>query len=421
MKKYYRYLLLFLVFVFVLAFPLSVNASTGGIYYFPVHTQPDLYPHGDIEEDILNYFMLAQSNKGYYSGYRIADMHVLVFKDSRDDLTKYVYCYKDNPLRVLATDDTYSSGQKFGIAPTYNNQYRAVIVSESGDMADFGYSYSDILIMPADYPIYYVNFDLLSQDSSFVCIINEDDDSNDDYVFDWSEHIENFEDFMEENEEANNEIQQEELVTEEEEPNVFLRVFQNIGTMFENATTLLQNTRDMLSSAIGEFFTNTIPNLLQNAFNVILPDEVMSIFHELYISGLNSDGVFSLSSFFDYWLIPDEDFLNTQFEDLKDSIPLVGAVTDIGNSIHTGFSTLEPKSPVFTIHAGTYGVLVIEKDYTIDFNWFLPFKKYTDPVAAAFLYVGVAWRLYVHLPGILNGITGATPSTSNKNTSKKGE
>lgn len=424
MKKYYRYLLLFLVFVFVLAFPLSVNAEVVDTFSpFPIYTHPELYPLTNLEEDIRNNFYYAQNSKGYYGGYRLEDMHVLVFQDARyPEQVQYVYCHKDNPLHVLTNNSTYSTTTQCGIGPTNNNIYRAVIVNSNGDMADFGYNYTNIVVTPAQGTIYYTNMDLLNVDGSFVVISADSDESeDDDYVFDWSEHIENFEDFMEENEEANNEIQQEELVTEEEEPNVFLRVFQNIGTMFENATTLLQNTRDMLSSAIGEFFTNTIPHLLQNAFNVILPDEVMSIFHELYISGLNSDGVFSLSSFFDYWLIPDEDFLNSQFEDLKDSIPLVSAVSDIGNSIHNGLVTLEPKSPVFTLHAGTYGVLVIEKDYTIDFNWFLPFKKYTDPIAAAFLYVGVAWRLYVHLPGILNGITGATPSTSNKNTSKKGD
>ena len=40
----------------------------------------------------------------------------------------------------------------------------------------------------------------------------------------------------------------------------------------------------------------------------------------------------------------------------------------------------------------------------IDLSWYAPYKAYGDLVITGFAYLFFIWRLYIHLPSILNGV-----------------
>lgn len=42
----------------------------------------------------------------------------------------------------------------------------------------------------------------------------------------------------------------------------------------------------------------------------------------------------------------------------------------------------------------------------IDFRWYAPFKPYGDLVITGFVYALFLWRIFIHIPNIMNGLGG---------------
>lgn len=264
----------------------------------------------------------------------------------------------------------------------------------------------------------------------WVSVNIKNPDEGSDNIFDF-DILDNFENFVEQSSEYNNIAQKQELVDSTSNPNdgIFQTILQAISGLIHTGNSITQQISNQIQNFVDQFFNNFAQNALgllseiKDSLGNILPENLTSMIDQLYESGLDSEGNFGIDTMFDYWFIPDKEFMLSQFENLKDSVPLVSSVLTLGSDIYNDFINLEPESPTLVIPAGTYSVMTLENDYIFDFEWFIPFKKYTDPVVAAFLYIGAAWRLYTHLPGILAGVTGfvESPSFSANKSLKKGD
>lgn len=50
------------------------------------------------------------------------------------------------------------------------------------------------------------------------------------------------------------------------------------------------------------------------------------------------------------------------------------------------------------------------KAIALDMTWFAKYKPTTDAVISAILWAFFVWRVYVMLPGIINGVSGTVGS-----------
>ena len=241
----------------------------------------------------------------------------------------------------------------------------------------------------------------------------------------FSDILDNLQDSLD----ADEAVQNETLDTEDVTPNVFLRVFQGMTTILRNISQYVADLYNWFTDFVNYFINDYVPNVLESGFDGIkeaisnlkdalldaiagvLPAEFVSIVKEIYNSGLNADGVFGLDTFFKYWFVPDISHIKSEFDNVFSSIGELQLLLDFAEYLKDTFFSIHPVAPVFVIPAGSYGFITLPNDIKIDFSWFEDWKSYTDPLIAAFLYIGVFWRLYINLPGLISGVAGSIGSS----------
>lgn len=101
----------------------------------------------------------------------------------------------------------------------------------------------------------------------------------------------------------------------------------------------------------------------------------------------------------------------------------VNSIKDVLNS--TG------NAPIVTVPVGSTQFTDEGEIEVINLNWYKPFKPYGDLIITAFAYAFFGWRIFVAIPGMINGQSGSTGesysmvyptylSSGNKSLSDKG-
>lgn len=101
----------------------------------------------------------------------------------------------------------------------------------------------------------------------------------------------------------------------------------------------------------------------------------------------------------------------------------VNSIKDVLNS--TG------NAPIVTVPVGATQFTDEGEIEVINLNWYKPFKPYGDLIITAFAYAFFGWRIFVAIPGMINGQSGSTGesysmvyptylSSGNKSLSDKG-
>ena len=93
----------------------------------------------------------------------------------------------------------------------------------------------------------------------------------------------------------------------------------------------------------------------------------------------------------------------------------VALIIDSAQQITSIFttSTFDEDIPVITMNLGkaeskyNYGGVVT----ALDFSWFAKYKPTTDAILSGILWLLFIWRLFVKLPGIINGSSGSDDSS----------
>ncbi|MBO5082539.1 MAG: hypothetical protein J6C06_08040 [Lachnospiraceae bacterium] len=257
--------------------------------------------------------------------------------------------------------------------------------------------------------------------------VEEEPEEDNDFFFG---AFEDFADFGEESAEHYNNAMNQTLTDNSNSPNdsVFMNILQAMVGSLTTNNSITQQISNQLQHFTEQFFNNFAQyslGLMTDILNTLNEftgkfDGLLDIVNQLYNSGIGSNGEFGLDNMFSYWLVPSDEFIDSQYNKLVGALPFIDEIQGISDTLLNLFQTVEPKSPTITIHAGTYGFIVLTDDCVIDFDWFLDWKPYTDIFIAVFVYAGLALHLVRQLPGILGGTSSVVNSASGLDKPQKG-
>lgn len=155
------------------------------------------------------------------------------------------------------------------------------------------------------------------------------------------------------------------------------------ATWFENIISAIQE----LPSKFAEWFGNLI-SCLERIWESIcnIPEAIGNVLRSIFV--------------------PSEDFLTEKVQDLRNRFNWIEPILGYGNYIKAQF--IDPVPPVVYVHLGdaegsyNYGGTV----KFLDMSWYERYKSQGDAIISGFLWALFAWRMYVKLPGIINGVAG---------------
>lgn len=103
--------------------------------------------------------------------------------------------------------------------------------------------------------------------------------------------------------------------------------------------------------------------------------------------------------------VPDMEVLGDAIDDLKSNFDFVDDFRGIAAKVMALNIT---KHDYITIYNwNKEGNKYDKRDsYRISFSWYEPYRKYVDAIIIAFVYFIFAWRIFIKLPGIINGTAG---------------
>lgn len=118
-----------------------------------------------------------------------------------------------------------------------------------------------------------------------------------------------------------------------------------------------------------------------------------------------------LKTLFEFLFIPSEERFTAITNLVKSKFSFIETIKEAVNAIENILNNLG-NVPKLSIN-------VKSKYYTgdivyINMAWYEPFKPYGDVVITGFVYVFFIWRLFVHLPNIINGTGGDVVQISSK-------
>ena len=123
--------------------------------------------------------------------------------------------------------------------------------------------------------------------------------------------------------------------------------------------------------------------------------------------------------------VPDEDFITEKLEELKQEFVFAESIINTADQLKNAMSstTFSDEFPVIYMDLSAaeskydYGGRTV----ALDFSWFARYKPLTDTIISGILWALLIWRMFVLLPGIINGTSGmiGNYSTFEKNMSKK--
>ena len=155
------------------------------------------------------------------------------------------------------------------------------------------------------------------------------------------------------------------------------------ATWFDNIISAIQE----LPSKFADWFGN-LASKLENIWEAIcnIPEAIGNVLRSIFV--------------------PSEDFLTEKVQDLRSRFNWIEPILGYGDFIKA--QLVNPEPPVLYVHLGNaegsynYGGTV----KFLDLTWYERYKSQGDAIISGFLWALFAWRMYVKLPGIINGVAG---------------
>lgn len=151
-------------------------------------------------------------------------------------------------------------------------------------------------------------------------------------------------------------------------------------------------------------FVSTFPDVLSNLLDIVVTNVL--------------DGIASI-------FVPTEDYVSIKVAELCEYFPFITSVIDTVNYIEDNLSADGP--PVIYVDLGAAGGDVNwgGKTVLVDFAFYEEYKPTVDTILSACMFSFFAWRVFIHLPGIIGGdagsIVGNAVRSSGKSKSDEGE
>lgn len=112
--------------------------------------------------------------------------------------------------------------------------------------------------------------------------------------------------------------------------------------------------------------------------------------------------------------VPSADFLTAKVEALRARFDFINVFMDFIDSFKGELSGATP--PVIYVHLenaeGSYNYGGTVK--FLDMSWYSRYKSTGDAIISGFLWALFGWRMYLKLPGIINGVSGGVGSMSSR-------
>ena len=112
--------------------------------------------------------------------------------------------------------------------------------------------------------------------------------------------------------------------------------------------------------------------------------------------------------------VPSADFVTARVEALRARFDFINVFMDFIDSFKGQFSGGTP--PVIYVHLenaeGSYNYGGTVK--FLDMSWYSRYKSTGDAIISGFLWALFGWRMYLKLPGIINGVSGGVGSMSSR-------
>jgi len=105
---------------------------------------------------------------------------------------------------------------------------------------------------------------------------------------------------------------------------------------------------------------------------------------------------------------PAPDFIANKVEVLKSKYPYLDTFLDLGTNLKGFFMNLGSKPPIIYIDLGsaTGSYLFGGKAVFVDLTWYSQYKGIMDSIIGAFIWLWLAWRVFLSIPGIIQGESG---------------
>ena len=168
----------------------------------------------------------------------------------------------------------------------------------------------------------------------------------------------------------------------EELPSKFADWFNNINSKLERLGEHLQT--------IGESIVNGVSTL---------GEKILSL-GQIIIEGVQN----AISALF----TPSPDYFTNKVEALKAKHHNIEKFTQLGNDFKLFFTGLGSKPPIIWIDLGaaTGSYLWGGKQIFLDLTWYSQYKSKMDFILGAIIWLWLAWRVFLSVPGIINGASG---------------
>lgn len=107
----------------------------------------------------------------------------------------------------------------------------------------------------------------------------------------------------------------------------------------------------------------------------------------------------------EFLFVPDTTEMNEKIESIKSKFAFIDDIKETINNV-TDVVYDENNSPSLSIPIpdNRTGITNVE---VINLSWYSKFKSYGDVVITCFTYAIFFWRIYIKLPGIINGTAGS--------------
>lgn len=114
--------------------------------------------------------------------------------------------------------------------------------------------------------------------------------------------------------------------------------------------------------------------------------------------------------------VPSEDFVTNRWNSIKQRFSFAESISETADVLITFFrDTAFNEPPKVYINLGfaeskyDYGA----KTYCLDMSWYERYKPTVDALLSAWIWICFIWRVYVRLPGIINGVSSDFEVASN--------
>ena len=166
---------------------------------------------------------------------------------------------------------------------------------------------------------------------------------------------------------------------------------------------ILSKIIDFLNPASENFILKSVGNFLSDIFNKI--GDILSYINPLSDNFFGKKLIELFGELLQKLFIPKEESF-TKFQDIfNEKLGFVENIKSGVNSLKDMFNDVE-ELPTLSIDIDSKyykGELTI-----IDLNWYSQYKAFGDLVITGFCYIFFIWRIWVHLPSILQGSSGVT-------------